>query len=191
MKNLNCRKAEEWIVADLDEGLDHEKRLILEDHLRGCASCGKMREDTALLLSEVAADAPEDPGEAFWKLYRISLDARLRERDISRSWGPWRLRAWGFGWKPASALAMAILVFVIISVGIFHLWGFRPSTDQAVSPQLIGELNELYGPVSDELPYFAFTSGDTQFLQASRSSVLDDSSVEWFEVEDEPNQLFL
>jgi hypothetical protein len=56
---------------------------------------------------------------------------------------------------------------------------------------LIGELNELYGPVSDELPYFAFTSGDTQFLHASRSSVLDDSSVEWFEVEDEPNQLFL
>ena len=191
MKNLDCRKAEEWIVTDLDEGIEHQRRLILEDHLSGCASCRKMREDTKLLLSGVAADAPEDPGEAFWKLYRISLDARLRDRDISRSWGFWRTRDWSFGWKPASALAMAVLVFVIISIGIFHPWGSRPSTDEAVSPQLIGELNELYGPVSDELPYFAFTSGDAQFLQASRSSGLDDSSVEWFEVEDEPNQLFL
>jgi predicted anti-sigma-YlaC factor YlaD len=191
MKSLNCRKAEEWIVADLDEGLNDEKRLILEDHLSGCASCRKMREDTALLLSEVAADAPEDPGEAFWKLYRISLDARLRERKISRPWSPWRLRAWSFGWKPASALAMAILVFVTISIGISHLWNSRPSADEAVSPQLIGELNELYGPVSDELPYFALTSSDAQLFQASRSPVLDDSSVEWFEIEDEPNQLFL
>jgi hypothetical protein len=191
MKNLNCRKAEEWIVTDLDEGLEHERRLILEDHLLGCASCRKMREETELLLSEVATDAPEDPGEAFWKLYRVSLDARLRERDVSRSWGFWWTRARGFGWKPASVFAMAILVFVIISIGIFHPRSFRPSTDEALSPQLIGELNQLYGPVSDELPYYALTAGDAQFSQVSRSSVLDDSSVEWFEVEDEPNPLFL
>jgi len=97
----------------------------------------------------------------------------------------------GFGWKPASVFAMAVLVFVVISIGIFHPWSLRQSTDEAVSPQLIGELNQLYGPVSDELPYFALPAGGAQFSQASRSWVLDDSSVEWFEVEDEPNQLFL
>ncbi len=190
MKNLNCRKAEEWIVTDLDEGLEHEKRLILEDHLLGCASCRKMREDTELLLSEVAADAPEDPGEAFWKSYRNSLDARLRERDISRSWSFWWTRAWGFGWKPASVFGMAILVFVMISIGIFHPWGSRPPTDEALSPQLIGELNQLYGPVSDET-YFALPGDDSQFSRISSSSILDESFMEWFEVEDEPNQLFL
>jgi hypothetical protein len=183
MKNLNCRKAEEWIVTDLDEGLEHEKRLILEDHLLGCASCRKMREDTESLLSDVAADVPEDPGEAFWRYYRISLDARLRDRDIPRSWGFW--------WKPASVFAMAILVFVIISIGIFHPRSFRPSIDEAEASQLIGELNQLYGPDSDDLTYFAVTAGDAQLAQVSRSSVLDESFVEWFEVEDEPNQLFL
>ena len=164
MKNLNCRKAEEWIVTDLDEGLEHEKRLILEDHLSGCASCRKMRENTELLLSEVAADTLEDPGEAFWRYYRISLDARLRESDISPSRSFWWTRARGFGWKPASVFAMAILVFVVISIGIFHPWSLRPSTDEDVSSQLIGELNQLYGPISDELPYFALPVGGAQFL---------------------------
>ena len=191
MKNLNCRKAEEWIVTDLDEGLEHEERVILENHLVGCASCRKLREDTKLLLSEVASDAPEDPGEDFWKLYRISLDARLRERDIARSRGFGWTRSWGFGWKQASFFAMAILVFVISLIGVFHLSGFRTSTDEAMSPQLIVELNQLYGPVSDELTYFGLTPGEAQFYQVSRSSVLDDSSVEWFEVEDEPYHLFL
>jgi hypothetical protein len=191
MKSLNCRKAEEWIVTDLDEGLEHEKRLILEDHLLGCASCRKMREDTGSLLSDVAADLPEDPGEAFWRYYRTSLDARLRDRDISRSLGFWWTRARGFWWKPASVFAMAILVFVIISIGIFHPRSFRPSIDEAVASQLIGELNQLYGPDSDELTHFTVTAGDAQLAQVSRSSVLDESFVEWFEVEDEPNQLFL
>ena len=178
-------------MTDLDEGLEHEERVILENHLVGCASCRKLREDTKLLLSEVASDAPEDPGEDFWKLYRISLDARLRERDIARSRGFGWTRSWGFGWKQASFFAMAILVFVISLIGVFHLSGFRTSTDEAMSPQLIVELNQLYGPVSDELTYFGLTPGEAQFYQVSRSSVLDDSSVEWFEVEDEPYHLFL
>ncbi len=190
MKNLDCLKAEEWILTDLDEGLELEKRLILEDHLSGCSSCRKMQKDTELLLSDVAADVPEDPGEAFWKYYRVSLDARLRDSDVSHSWGFWWTRAWSLWRKPASVFAMAILVFVIISIGILRPWIFRPSADEVVAPQLIGELNQLYGPVSDEST-FAVTAEDVQLSQVWRSSVLDESLVEWFEVEDEPNELFL
>jgi len=192
MKDLNCRKAEEWIVTDLDEGLEHEERVILENHLVGCASCRKMRDDTKLLLSEVAAGALEDPGEDFWKLYRMSLDARLREHDVARSWGFGWTRSWSFGWKQASVFATAILVVVISLIGVFHLRDFRPPTDEAASSQLIAELNQLYGPEPDELTYFDLSPGDGQFYKVSKSSsVLDDSSMEWFEVEDEPNHLFL
>jgi len=57
--------------------------------------------------------------------------------------------------------------------------------------QNLAELNQLYGPDSDELSYFAITAEDAQFSQVSRLTALDESFVEWFEVEDEPNQLFL
>ena len=49
----------------------------------------------------------------------------------------------------------AILIFVVISVGIFDTWNFRPYVDSTLSAQLIGELNQLYGPVTDEQAYFA------------------------------------
>ena len=141
-------------MTDLDEGLDHGKRLILEHHLSGCASCREMRNETRSLLSDITTDMPQDPGDAFWQYYRVSLDARLRDKDISRSSLFWWTRAWRFGWKPVGVFVTAILIFVVISVGIFDTWNFRPSIDSTLSAQLIGELNQLYGPVTDELSLF-------------------------------------
>jgi hypothetical protein len=189
MRNIDCGKAEEFIVTDLDEGLGHKERLILEHHLSGCASCSGMRNQTKLLLSDLTTDTVQDPGEAFWRYYRVSLDARLRDRDISSSSVFGWTRAWGIGWKPVGVLAMAILI-LIISVGIFDTWNFRPSIDSTLSAQLVGELNQLYGPVTEEQAYFTVATEEMRYPQASQL-VSDDSSVEWFEVEDEPNQLFL
>ncbi len=181
MRNIECSKAEELILAHLDEGLHNKKRLILENHLQNCASCRELYPEIQLLLADLAADRPEDPGEAFWKYYQTSLEARLASRNVSRSWNFWL--------KPAGAFAIAILV-AIISMGVFHLWNFDyVTTSPTPSAQLIRDLNQLYGPVQDET---AFSSIDAEHLQYPQGSKLsDDSLVEWFEVEDEPNQFFL
>ncbi len=190
MRKIDCGKAEELMVTDLDEGLGHGKRLILEHHLSGCASCREMRNQTKSLLSDLTTDTLQDPGDAFWQYYRVSLDARLRDKDISSSSLFWRTRAWRIGWKPVGVFVTAILIFMVISVGIFDTWNFRPYTDSTLSAQLIGELNQLYGPVTDEQAYFAVGAEELGYPQTSQL-IADDSLVEWFEVEDEPNQLFL
>ncbi len=185
MRNIECSKAEELILAHLDEGLQNKKRLVLENHLLNCASCRELYPEIQLLLTDLAADKPEDPGEAFWRYYNTSLEARLADRNASRSWNFWL--------KPAGAFAIVILV-AIISLSVFDLWNFHslmigPTTSPTPSAQLISDLNQLYGPVPDEV---AFSSIDAEHLQYSQSSrFTDDSLVEWFEVEDEPNQFFL
>jgi hypothetical protein len=190
MKKIDCGKAEELMVTDLDEGLGHGKRLILEHHLSGCASCREIRNQTGSLLSDLTTDTVQDPGDAFWQYYRVSLDARLRDKDISSSSLFWWTRAWRIGWKPVGVFVTAILIFMVISVGIFDTWHFRPYIDSTLSAQLIGELNQLYGPVTDEQAYFAVGAEELGYPQTSQL-IADDSLVEWFEVEDEPNQLFL
>ncbi len=67
MKSTDCHKVEELILTGLDEGLEQDKRVALERHLSECAGCRKTWDETRLLLSEIAADTPEDPGEAFWR----------------------------------------------------------------------------------------------------------------------------
>ncbi|MGO9121606.1 MAG: zf-HC2 domain-containing protein [Desulfomonilaceae bacterium] len=190
MRKIDCGKAEKLMVTDLDEGLGHGKRLILEHHLSGCASCREMHNQTKSLLSDLTTDTLQDPGDAFWQYYRTSLDARLRDKDISSSSLFWRTRAWRIGWKPVGVFVTAILIFMVISVGIFDTWNFRPYTDSTLSAQLIGELNQLYGPVTDEQAYFAVGAEELGYPQTSQL-IADDSLVEWFEVEDEANQLFL
>ncbi len=190
MRRIDCAKAEELMTCDLDEGLSHQKRVILEDHLSGCASCREMCNQTKSLLSDLRTDRLQDPGEAFWQYYRASLDARLREKDLSSSSPFWWRRAWSIGWKPAGVFVSAILIFLVISTGIFNVWNFRPNVDATLSAQLIGELDQLYGPESDDLAYLAVGTEELGYPQTLQL-VADDSFVEWFEVEDEPNELFL
>ena len=65
MKTHECNEAEKLIVADLDEGLKPSEQERLEHHLRLCAPCRQVREESLTLLSAIASDLPEEPGEEF------------------------------------------------------------------------------------------------------------------------------
>ena len=188
MKNSDCHKVEELILTDLDEGLQPDKRVVLERHLSECPGCRKTWDETRLLLSQIAADAPKDPGEAFWRDYQISLEARLRERENSLSWG------WGFWWKAAGAFALAALVFVVVSVGVVQHYGARlPTHEDTVSTDLISDLDQLYCPVLAEEATYDHEF-DTEDSHLSRSIIASsgDPFAEWFEEDDdEPDQVFL
>ena len=186
MKNSDCHKVEELILTDLDEGLQPDKRVVLERHLSECAGCRKTWDETRLLLSQIAADAPKDPGEAFWRDYQISLEARLRERENSVSWG------WDFWWKPTGAFALAALVFVVVSVGVFQHYAARPPTrESTLSTDLISDLDQLYGTVLAEeaADDHEFDTEDSHLTHSILASS-DDSFAEWFEEDDdEPDQI--
>jgi Putative zinc-finger len=184
MKTRECYEAEKLIIGDLDEGLTPSEQVRLEHHLSLCEPCRQVREETRALLSSIASDLPEEPGEEFWTFYHQSLDARLKER-ASRP-------AWGFWWKAAGVFVAAVIVLVMIRVAVFQPHNRQIADRRVVSSDLVHELEQVYGPTSEELPGGSLY-GD-QFLtvaNARAATHLDDSDVQWFEVEDEAGPLYL
>jgi hypothetical protein len=186
MKTRECNEAERLIIGDLDEGLKPSERERLEQHLSLCEPCRQVREETLALVSSIASDLPEEPGEEYWKLYHQSLDARLKEQALKP--------AWSFWWKAAGVFVAAVIALVVIRVEIFQSWGPRlvPEPQLAMSSDLIHELEQVYGPTSEELPGGSLY-GDPLLTVANAkvAAPLDDSDVQWFEVEDESGSLYL
>jgi hypothetical protein len=184
MKNIDCVTAERWIVQELDEGLGRDKKSLLQNHVSGCEMCSKLYDEIPSLLSRFSSDVPEDPGEEFWARYHSSLNALLREEEPRESRAMW--------WKPAAAFGMVMAVLVAFLVVEFRPERAEQSLGQAiVSPMLIAELNALYGPVSEEDRDPIISSELGGILIGSGTLITEDAPFQWFEVEDEPNYVFL
>ncbi len=183
MKTLECNEAERLIVAELDEGLGPPQQERLENHLRLCAHCRQVKEDTFALFSAIASVVPEEPEEDFWKLYYQSLDARLKEKELKTAWFSWG--------KAAGVLVAAVMALIIIHVSFLQPVS-RPIADRRVmSPDLIQELQQVYGPVSEEYPVVSFSGGQMLGRIDTRGASLDDKDLQWLDVEDDPGPLYL
>ncbi|MGO9572318.1 MAG: hypothetical protein ACLP5H_32790 [Desulfomonilaceae bacterium] len=135
-------------------------------------------------MSAIASDLPEEPGEEFWKLYHQSLDARLKEQELKPVWSFW--------WKAAGVLAVAVIALLVVRVGIFQPDNRQIADLRAMSPDLIQELKQVYGPTSEELsPGSLFDDQLLTVVDARAAAGLDESDVQWFEVEDESGPLYL
>jgi len=182
MKKIDCSMAEQWVVRSLDEGLSPDERERLDEHLRECTACARTREETQEVLDLVTGDIPPDPGEEFWRLYDQSLAARLWEKEIKVPW-------WS-GWKVAAAAVLSGIVILSVLTGNFD----RPMKDtpeaRQIAVEVANELAELYGPLQDESPYYGLSAD--QILTPLTSQALYNSGIaSWFEVEDDPDQLFM
>jgi hypothetical protein len=182
MRRLDCSEAEELIIRGLDEGLDLERVARLEDHLLHCTSCRALKEETASLLKEIAADVPKDPGEEFWNRYHASLQAKLQDAQP--------VRTWGFGWKAAAALLAAGLVVAVIRLGSVTS---RPPeiVDSKVALSLLSDLNQVYGPDQEEEAISGYPRDLILASLVGQVNGYDSGISNWFEVEDEPDNSFL
>lgn len=184
MKTRECNEAEKLIIADLDECLKPSEKERLENHLRVCAPCRQVREESLALLSAIASDLPEEPGEEFWKLYHQSLDARLKEQALKPVWGFW--------WKAAGVFVAAVIALLVIRVAIFQPDNRQIADLRVMSPDLFQELEQVYGPTSEELsPGLLYGDLLLTVVDARAAARLDESDVQWFEVEDETGPLYL
>lgn len=184
MKTLTCENAEKLLIRDLDEGLNPADHARLEDHLVGCSACCELREQFRDLLVAVKADVPEDPGEHYWRMYDVSLDAKLREEEM-------RPRT-VFGWRVVGAFAAAGVIILAAALGVIDFK--KPGTmDPVVSAAVMEDLTELYGPIpeGDSLFIGRGVPVETFSLVASDGMTYDDVETTWFEVEDDRNHLFL
>jgi hypothetical protein len=182
MKGMNCSKAEALIVASLDESLDPIKMEHLEMHLQSCPKCRRIRGQTASLLATLSADLPKDPAEEFWTRYDSSLNALLLERDVHRR------RA--IPWKTAGALLAAGVLVLAIALSTFKEKEQDVSRREFISVAVIEELEQLYGPTTDEV--FAAVSESPEGVTVENTSrALQEAGPVWFEVEEDPYPLYL
>ncbi len=184
MRPLTCRNVEELIVRDLDEGLDAADRARLEDHLQECSECCRLQEQFKHLFSAVRADVPEEPGEDFWRMYDVSLEAKLREKEVRRGTL--------FGWRVVGAFVAAGVILVAAALGVVNFRDTSP-VDPFVSAAVMEDLTELYGPVPERYsPYGTGAAAENIVSKvASGATSYDDLETTWFEVEDERNHQFM
>jgi len=183
MRQLDCRRAKRLIVRDLDEGLDQREAVLLAEHLNQCPTCRLFMGETSGVLSLVASDVPADPGDDFWRRYRVSLDAKVREQDAAR--------VGGLPWKALTAIAATIVVLIAAYGTIF---GPVPTLtdDGKLALAVLEDLNQVFG--ADEAEEVAspslqdFTLGA---LAAQQPSGYEQAVAGWFEVDDEPDNLVL
>lgn len=182
MRKLNCHQVEKLIIQDLDGILDSGRVIDLEAHLRDCNGCRQFKEEMGSILSAVAADLPEEPGEHYWTNYRVSLEARLAEKESQPHWS--------FMFKAAGALVAAGLVCLIIWLGGSEL-GHQPVTDRTVRLEVIEDLNGIYGPTDPETGLSATVSGHMVKALSQEATGYEERYLSWFEIEDESNHLLL
>ena len=182
MRKLNCHQAEKLIIQDLDGDLDSGRAVDLEAHLRDCSGCRQFKEEMGSILSAVAADLPEEPGEHYWTNYRVSLEARLAEKESQ----PRR----GLMFKAAAALVAAGLVCLIIWLGEFE-FGHQPATDLTARLEVIEDLNAVYSPTDPETGSSTAVSGQMVTALGQKATGYEEGYLSWFEVEDESNHLLL
>ncbi len=70
---MECRRAEKWILYDLDGRLDESRRPSLEVHLERCPACRKVRREYELMLGFLKNGKDEEPLPAFWERLRPGL----------------------------------------------------------------------------------------------------------------------
>jgi hypothetical protein len=181
MKELHCATAYEWIVRDLDEGLEPEKLRILDRHIQSCPGCRRTKEEIEALLSRLPADTPAEPDEEFWTRYHSSLAARLQEKALSRR------SLWGFRWKAAAVAVSAALVAMIAVEATFQTKSPQNWSQSATYPAVIQELTDFYGPVADEMANGTSSTDHTLITVDSRTLSPSYDLMTWFDFDDETN----
>jgi anti-sigma factor RsiW len=114
---MNCRNAQEFLLARLDAPLAVTHEAALVQHLQGCAGCGeqaRQMEVAARWLNELPAEEPSENFE--WRLKLRLAQATTEpqpEVRLGRISPAWSLRFVG-------AAAAAALVVVALGAGIFR-----------------------------------------------------------------------
>ncbi len=182
MNLMKCSEAEGLILQDLDEGLDPAGKGRLEEHLQVCSNCVRTREEMKMILTAASLDVPQVPDEDFWKNYTTSMQARILDKDLTRK-RRWRIQSA----IPVFATAAAIIIAIL---GL-TTYTYNPAVEKMLSSSdvVIDDLHRVFGPSSDE---FGVSYGnDANAVTLVLSGVTDDAVVRWFEIEEEPSQMFL
>lgn len=101
---MKCKRAETLISKSLDGLLTGKEKDALEEHLKGCSSCKKKREEYAFIAEILRREDFPEVSPYFWE----RLQPRLKERKKYAFWSVWK--QWSLWAVPVSIIAVVTLV---------------------------------------------------------------------------------
>lgn len=147
---MKCKKAETFLSKSLDGLLTGEETDTLEEHLRGCSSCKKKKEEYIFIAETLGKEDFPEVNPYFWE----RLQPRLKDSKRYAFWSMWK--QWSLRAVPVSIIAV-----VMLALG-FAL--FLPQTTDDLSQT--GDLllrNTL--PLPETVTLLEAESGDNQSMQ--------------------------
>jgi hypothetical protein len=140
---MRCSEVGERLVAWRDDELGRSERILVEEHVRGCAACA---EADRRLRASLPAPSRSAPPDVLRRLeHRLDPDRilALADQPGPRARAPW-LASWllgvGGGWRrPIPVSAGAVLVYLVLLAGTFGWglsgwWSLRGSAPSLQSP---------------------------------------------------------
>ncbi len=100
---MKCQRVEKLLLKSLDGLLDKDQVEMLEQHVKSCPECLRMREEYEAILGTLKASDYPEPKPYFWE----RLQPKLREPKISVLWAQWK--QWGIRAIPVSLLIVVVL----------------------------------------------------------------------------------
>lgn len=100
---MKCKKAEIFISKSLDGLISGEEKSALEEHLKGCSSCRKKREEYVFITETLRREDFPEINPYFWE----RLQPRLKEGKKYAFWSVWK--QWSLRAVPVSIIAVVTL----------------------------------------------------------------------------------
>jgi predicted anti-sigma-YlaC factor YlaD len=100
---MKCKKTETFLSKSLDGLLTDEEKDALEEHLKGCSSCKKKREEYGFIAETLRREDFPEVNPYFWE----RLQPRLKESRKYAFWSEWK--QWSLRAVPVSIIAVVML----------------------------------------------------------------------------------
>ena len=147
---MKCKKAETFLSKSLDGLLTGEETDALEEHLKGCSSCKKKKEEFIFIAETLGKEDFPEVNPYFWE----RLQPRLKDSKRYAFWSVWK--QWSLRAVPVSIIAV-----VMLALG-FAL--FLPQTTDDLS-QTGDLLLRNTPPLPETVTLLEAESGDNQSMQ--------------------------
>jgi len=100
---MKCKTVETFLSKDLDGLLSSMEKNSLEEHLRGCSSCKKKRDEYVFIAETLGSEDFPEAKPYFWE----RLQPRLKESRKYAFWSEWK--QWSLRAVPVSIVFVAVL----------------------------------------------------------------------------------
>jgi thiol-disulfide isomerase/thioredoxin len=154
---------EKWISDRIDGKLSEKKRIVLDAHLTGCASCRAYEEHLEKIQDEARSLAAKAVAPEYWQASVVRLQAKLKA--VADGGQKSRYHQSPAFFPPARWAWIGAASLLVVALGLYVVF-FRAGTPQEVYPYSYEEtVNSIYREIGNN------TDLEKEFNSALQASI--------------------